>query len=273
MGGYGLPQHLRITIGTGEEMRDRRRGARRIHGRQHERPAVRPRRADRHRADRLVAGAGAAARLARRTEIVACARRAETLDAVRRARHRRRDDRRSGRRRRAAPISSCSRRRSAPMPRSAAQIAPALRARRHRHRCRLGQAGGDPRPCGRCCPTGVHFVPGHPVAGTEHSGPESGFAELFHDRWCILTPPPGTDARGGRQGRRALWERAGMRVETMAPDHHDRVLAITSHLPHLIAYTIVGTATDLERGPAIRGDQLSPPAASATSPASPPPTR
>ena len=93
-------------------------------------------------------------------------------------------------------------------------------------------------------PDGVHFVPGHPVAGTEHSGPEAGFAELFHDRWCILTPPPATAPNAVAKVTR-LWEGAGMRVTTMAADHHDKVLAVTSHLPHLIAYTIVGTATDL----------------------------
>ena len=93
-------------------------------------------------------------------------------------------------------------------------------------------------------PARVHFVPGHPVAGTEHSGPESGFPELFHDRWCILTPLPETDPEALAKVVR-LWEGAGMRVATMAPDHHDKVLAVTSHLPHLIAYTIVGTATEL----------------------------
>jgi len=94
-------------------------------------------------------------------------------------------------------------------------------------------------------PAGVHFVPGHPVAGTEHSGPESGFAELFRDRWCILTPPPGAAPEPVAEVRR-MWERFGMRVVTMSPVHHDKVLAMTSHLPHLIAYTIVGTATSLE---------------------------
>ncbi|MBV9966696.1 MAG: prephenate/arogenate dehydrogenase family protein [Alphaproteobacteria bacterium] len=93
-------------------------------------------------------------------------------------------------------------------------------------------------------PEGVHFVPGHPVAGTEHSGPESGFAELFRDRWCILTPLPDGDPAAMAKVI-ALWERAGMRIATMAADHHDKVLAVTSHLPHLIAYTIVGTATEL----------------------------
>lgn len=101
------------------------------------------------------------------------------------------------------------------------------------------------RDVGPLLPEGVHFVPGHPVAGTEHSGPEAGFAELFQDRWCILTPPPGTDADAVARVR-ALWEAAGMNVAEMDPHHHDQVLAITSHLPHLIAYTIVGTATDLE---------------------------
>jgi cyclohexadieny/prephenate dehydrogenase len=94
-------------------------------------------------------------------------------------------------------------------------------------------------------PEGVHFVPGHPIAGTEHSGPEAGFAELFRGRYCLLTPPPGTDA-GAVTRIEALWRQAGMTVEIMSARHHDRVLAITSHLPHLIAYTIVGTATDLE---------------------------
>jgi len=94
-------------------------------------------------------------------------------------------------------------------------------------------------------PPGVHFVPGHPVAGTEHSGPEAGFAELFHGRWCILIALPETAPEAvARVGR--MWERLGMRVVTMTADHHDKVLAVTSHLPHLIAYTIVGTATDLE---------------------------
>ena len=93
-------------------------------------------------------------------------------------------------------------------------------------------------------PGRIHFVPGHPVAGTEHSGPEAGFAELFHDRWCILTPPPGTAPEAVAKVT-ALWEGAGMRVVTMEAEHHDRVMAVTSHLPHLIAYTIVGTATEL----------------------------
>ncbi|MBI3516775.1 MAG: prephenate dehydrogenase/arogenate dehydrogenase family protein, partial [Proteobacteria bacterium] len=92
---------------------------------------------------------------------------------------------------------------------------------------------------------GVAFVPGHPVAGTEHSGPEAGFAELFEGRWCILTPLPDSDAAAVARVT-WLWQRAGSLVETMEADHHDLVLAITSHLPHLIAYTIVGTATDLE---------------------------
>jgi cyclohexadieny/prephenate dehydrogenase len=94
-------------------------------------------------------------------------------------------------------------------------------------------------------PDGVHLVPGHPVAGTEHSGPESGFAGLFLDRWCILTPPPATDPTAVATIT-AMWEKAGMKVVVMEPEHHDKVLAVTSHLPHLIAYTIVGTATDLE---------------------------
>jgi cyclohexadieny/prephenate dehydrogenase len=93
-------------------------------------------------------------------------------------------------------------------------------------------------------PAGVHFVPAHPVAGTEHSGPDSGFAELFINRWCILTPPDGTDPEAVEK-LRAFWAGIGAKVEIMTPDHHDLVLAITSHLPHLIAYTIVGTADEL----------------------------
>jgi cyclohexadieny/prephenate dehydrogenase len=94
-------------------------------------------------------------------------------------------------------------------------------------------------------PSNVHFIPAHPVAGTEHSGPDSGFAELFIDRWCILTPPEGTDPDAVEK-LRAFWAGIGAKVEIMTPDHHDMVLAITSHLPHLIAYTIVGTADELE---------------------------
>jgi cyclohexadieny/prephenate dehydrogenase len=94
-------------------------------------------------------------------------------------------------------------------------------------------------------PEGVHFVPGHPLAGTEKSGPEAGFATLFENRWCVLTPEPGTDPDAVARVA-DLWRRAGSNIETMDADHHDRVLAITSHLPHLIAYTIVGTVFDLE---------------------------
>jgi cyclohexadieny/prephenate dehydrogenase len=94
-------------------------------------------------------------------------------------------------------------------------------------------------------PKGVHLVPGHPVAGTEFSGPEAGFAELFQDRWCILTPIPGGNEAAVEKVKR-LWEAAGMKVVAMDAEHHDKVLAITSHLPHLIAYTIVGTASGLE---------------------------
>lgn len=94
-------------------------------------------------------------------------------------------------------------------------------------------------------PGGVHFIPGHPIAGTEYSGPEAGFAELFEGRWCILTPLPGTD-EDALARLTAFWEACGSSVETMTPEHHDLVLAITSHLPHLIAYNIVGTASDLE---------------------------
>ena len=94
-------------------------------------------------------------------------------------------------------------------------------------------------------PKGVHFIPGHPISGTEKSGPDAGFAELFDGRWCILTPVPGTDA-GAVDKLTKFWEACGSKVDIMDAKHHDLVLAITSHLPHLIAYNIVGTADDLE---------------------------
>lgn len=94
-------------------------------------------------------------------------------------------------------------------------------------------------------PNSVAFVPGHPIAGTEHSGPEAGFATLFTGRWTILTPEEKTDPEAVKKIR-LMWERIGAKVELMKAAQHDRVLAITSHLPHLIAYTIVGTAADLE---------------------------
>jgi cyclohexadieny/prephenate dehydrogenase len=100
------------------------------------------------------------------------------------------------------------------------------------------------RDMGPHLPPHVHFVPAHPVAGTEHSGPDAGFAELFVNRWCILTPPPDTDA-AATERLAAFWRAIGAKVEIMTPEHHDLVLAITSHLPHLIAYTIVGTADEL----------------------------
>jgi cyclohexadieny/prephenate dehydrogenase len=94
-------------------------------------------------------------------------------------------------------------------------------------------------------PQGVHFIPGHPIAGTEQSGPESGFAELFINRWCIITPLPEADPEAVDR-LAAFWRACGSNVEVMTPEHHDLVLAITSHLPHLIAYNIVSTAADLE---------------------------
>ena len=95
-------------------------------------------------------------------------------------------------------------------------------------------------------PDNVHFIPAHPLAGTEHSGPESGFATLFDNRWCILVPVDGTDpAALDRLSR--LWSGMGANVDTMEADHHDLVLAVTSHAPHLIAYTMVGVADDLRR--------------------------
>jgi cyclohexadieny/prephenate dehydrogenase len=91
----------------------------------------------------------------------------------------------------------------------------------------------------------VHLIPAHPIAGTEQSGPEAGFAELFDGRWCILTPPQDADTTA-TQTMKSFWERLGSKVEVMDAQHHDLVLAITSHVPHLIAYNIVGTADDLE---------------------------
>ncbi len=95
-------------------------------------------------------------------------------------------------------------------------------------------------------PEGVHFVPSHPLAGTEHSGPESGFAELFENRWSLLVPVEGTDPEAVAR-LRTLWEGMGANVDEMDADHHDLVLAVTSHAPHLIAYTMVGVADDLRR--------------------------
>ncbi len=95
------------------------------------------------------------------------------------------------------------------------------------------------------CRTGIEFVPAHPIAGTEFSGPESGFTELFEGRWCILTPLPDTSVLAVDKVTQ-LWKMCGSMIEIMEPRHHDLVLGITSHLPHLIAYTIVGTANDLE---------------------------
>jgi cyclohexadieny/prephenate dehydrogenase len=94
-------------------------------------------------------------------------------------------------------------------------------------------------------PKGVHLVPGHPIAGTEHSGPAAGFPELFINRWCILTPDKGVDP-GAVSKLSAFWTALGSNVEIMEPGHHDMVLAITSHIPHLVAYNIVGTVSDLE---------------------------
>jgi cyclohexadieny/prephenate dehydrogenase len=176
------------------------------------------------------------------THIVACARRAETLDAVRRLNlaDETTDD----------PVAAVA---GADLvvlatPLSAyaeiaAQIAPALKPG-----AIVTDVGSVKeaviRDVAPTLPKGVHFVPGHPVAGTEHSGPEAGFAEMFHDRWCILTPLPEGDSAALAKIT-ALWRMAQMKVVTMPADHHDRVLAVTSHLPHLIAYTIVGTASAL----------------------------
>jgi len=176
------------------------------------------------------------------THIVACARRAETLEAVRRLKiaDETTDDPAAAVRGAdlvvvATPLSAYAE--------IAAKIAPALA-----DGAIVTDVGSvkeaairDLLPAVR---KGVHLVPGHPVAGTEHSGPEAGFAEMFADRWCILTPLPETDPAAVAKIT-ALWQLAKMKVVTMPAEHHDRVLAVTSHLPHLIAYTIVGTATAL----------------------------
>ncbi len=95
-------------------------------------------------------------------------------------------------------------------------------------------------------PAGVHFIPAHPLAGTEHSGPASGFAELFDNRWCLLTPLPQSDL-ARVEALVDFWTELGARVDLMEPAHHDQVLAVTSHVPHLIAYTMVGVAEHLRR--------------------------
>ncbi|WP_026757186.1 prephenate/arogenate dehydrogenase family protein [Sediminimonas qiaohouensis] len=127
----------------------------------------------------------------------------------------------------------------------AAEIAPVLRPG-----ATLSDVGSVKRAVidavGPHVPQGVHFIPAHPLAGTEHSGPESGFSGLFDNRWCLLVPDEGTDA-GAVERLRAFWEGLGANVDTMEADHHDLVLAVTSHAPHLIAYTMVGVADDLGR--------------------------
>ena len=105
--------------------------------------------------------------------------------------------------------------------------------------------GAVVRDVGPLVPSGVHFIPAHPIAGTEFSGPDAGFASLFDGRWTILTPVPGTDAQATAT-LRAFWQGCGALVDVMDVTHHDLVLAMTSHVPHLIAYNIVGTAHDLE---------------------------
>lgn len=95
-------------------------------------------------------------------------------------------------------------------------------------------------------PAGVHFVPAHPLAGTEHSGPRAGFAELFDNRWCLIVPVEGSD-RDAVARVEALWQGMGAQTDEMDAEHHDLVLAVTSHAPHLIAYTMVGVADDLRR--------------------------
>ncbi len=127
----------------------------------------------------------------------------------------------------------------------AAEIAPALKPG-----STLSDVGSVKRhviqDVGQHLPDTVHFVPAHPLAGTEHSGPQSGFAELFDNRWCLLVPIAGSDPQIVAR-LRSFWEGLGSNVDEMDADHHDLVLAVTSHAPHLIAYTMVGVADDLRR--------------------------
>ena len=240
---YGLPHALRMTIGTEEANRLVRRRLARLHGGRSERgAALRQDRADRLRPDRRLdrarrAGAGTGRRNRHHRAL------GQDPRAGVGARHRRRGgrDQRGSRRGRRSRHPLHSRRR---LRRGRAGNRRSSQARRDRLRRRLGQGRGGARH-GAASADGVHFVPAHPVAGTEHSGPDSGFAELFINRWCILTPPEGTDPDAVER-LRAFWAALGAKVEIMTPDHHDLVLAITSHLPHLIAYTIVGTADELE---------------------------
>ena len=144
-----------------------------------------------------------------------------------------------------APIWSSSAFRSAYAAKSPSEIGAASQSRRDGLRRRLGRRARSFATWRRTS-GGVDFIPAHPVAGTEHSGPDAGFAELFVNRWCILTPPKDADPSAvERLG--AFWKAFGANVEIMSAEHHDLVLAITSHVPHLIAYTIVGTAIDLRR--------------------------
>ena len=106
--------------------------------------------------------------------------------------------------------------------------------------------GAIVRDCAPFVPADVHFIPGHPIAGTEQSGPEAGFATLFDGRWCILTPEADSD-RLAVAKLEDFWRKLGSHVEIMTPEHHDLVLGITSHVPHLIAFNIVNTAAHLER--------------------------
>ena len=102
------------------------------------------------------------------------------------------------------------------------------------------------RECAPFVPKGVHFIPAHPIAGTEHSGPEAGFATLFDNRWCVLTPGEGTNV-SAIERLKAFWLACGCNVEIMSAEHHDMVLGITSHVPHVLAYTLVNTARHLEQ--------------------------
>ena len=231
MGGYGLPHCLRITIGTEEAMRRGRSTALRAHSSQ-ARPDAMPEPLFERVALIGIGLIGSSlARAARERRLaghIAVCARSRRDAATRRVELGLVDSSmptpaRRGRRRRPRHPVHAGRR----LCRDRGGDRAASDARRHRHRCRLGQAGGDRATSAPHLPEGVHFVPGHPIAGTEHSGPEAGFAELFEGRWCILTPPPGTDA-GAVERLRELWRRCGTQVEIMEPAHHDRVLAITS---------------------------------------------
>ena len=248
MGAYGLPQHLRITIGTGREEMEAAWRARML-GENSWRAMSATKLFDRVALIGIgLIGSSLARRIAPRQPRHLASSLAPGV---------RRPWRRCAgwgsptrppttrRRRPRAPIWWSSRPRSRPMTKSGGKSAPALKAGCDPHRCRLGQAGGDPRPAAACA--GRRPFRSRPSGRRDRAfrARNRALPSCFASRWCILTPLPETAPEAvAAVGR--MWERFGMRVVTMSADHHDKVLAMTSHLPHLIAYTIVGTATNLE---------------------------